>query len=162
MRNKTRATHAAPARLLRDPLHLMAFGFGAGLVHRGPGTAGTVIGVALYWVIRDWSLLSYCLTILLGFVFGTWICGRAAQALQADDHPGIVWDEMVGFLAAMTAVPRAWPWVLAAFLLFRLLDIWKPWPIGWLDRNLGGGVVIMAAGFAACLILNVIAYIVVN
>jgi len=70
---------------------------------------------------------------------GIWICGRTSRDLGVHDHGGIVWDEFAGFLVTMIAAPAGWPWVVAGFLLFRLFDILKPWPIGWLDRRVKGG-----------------------
>jgi phosphatidylglycerophosphatase A len=94
-------------------------------------------------------------TVLFGL--GIWACGRTARDLGGEDPAAIVWDEVVGYLVAMTCAPAGWPWVLAGFVLFRVLDIWKPWPIRWLDRRVHGGLGIMlddlAAGALAGLIL---------
>ena len=94
-------------------------------------------------------------------LLGIWICGRAASDLGVHDHPGIVWDEIAGYLLTMTAAPAGWLWILVGFGLFRLFDIWKPWPIGWLDRRVGGGLGIMlddlVAGVLAAACLQLIA-----
>ncbi len=96
------------------------------------------------------------------FVLGIWACGRTARDLGGQDPGAIVWDEVVGYLAAMTAAPAGWPWVLAGFILFRLFDIWKPWLIRWLDRRITGGLGIMlddlAAGALTWLTLQVAAH----
>ena len=76
---------------------------------------------------------------LLGF----YLCGKTARDMGVHDHPGIVWDEIAGYWLTMTALPASWSWALAGFVLFRLFDIWKPWPISWLDRQVHGGVGIM-------------------
>ncbi len=93
------------------------------------------------------------------FVAGIAICHTTARDLKVRDHPGIVWDEWVGYLVAMTAVPPSVPWIIAGFLLFRLFDVLKPWPICWLDKNIHGGLGIMlddlAAGLAAAAVLGV-------
>ena len=82
------------------------------------------------------------------------------QDLGVHDHRGIVWDEIVGFLVTMTAVPVSWRVILAGFVLFRLFDILKPWPIGWLDRHVGDGLGIMLddllAGVLAALVLQIL------
>ena len=92
------------------------------------------------------------------FVLGIWICGYSAKALGVHDHPAIVWDEIVGYLITMTALPAGLLWPIVGFLLFRLLDIWKPWPISWCDRHIQGGFGIMIddvlAGAVACGILH--------
>ena len=83
------------------------------------------------------------LIVALAAVGGFYLCGKTASDLGVHDHQGIVWDEIAGFWLAMTAVPVTWTWMLSGFILFRLFDIWKPWPIGWLDKQVGGGVGIM-------------------
>ncbi len=75
---------------------------------------------------------------------------------------GVVWDEIVGYLITMLGLPFNWMWMLGGFLLFRLFDIWKPWPIRWVDRNVKGGLGIMfddvIAAVFACVLLNLAAY----
>lgn len=128
---------------LRNPVHLIAFGFGAGLSPAAPGTAGTLVGVLIYLSLSPIPLTHYIGVCVLLFAAGVWICGKTARDLRVHDHAGIVFDEVLGFLVAMIALPPAWPWILLGFLLFRLFDIVKPWPIGWLDRRVGGGLGIM-------------------
>jgi phosphatidylglycerophosphatase A len=74
---------------------------------------------------------------------GITICGQAASRLGVHDHPGIVWDEIVGYLVTMAFAPSGWLWIGLGFVLFRLFDIVKPWPIRWCDRQVGGGLGIM-------------------
>lgn len=130
-------------RLLRDPVHLLALGFGTGLSPRAPGTAGTLIGVALDPLLRLLSMELRVLAVALMFAAGVWICGESARRLGAHDHPGIVWDEIVGYLAMMLVIPGGWGWALAGFVAFRFFDILKPWPIRQLDHGVGGGLGIM-------------------
>ena len=148
---------SVPERLprpdLRHPLHLLAFGFGAGLSPWAPGTMGTLVAIPVYLALRPLPPDLYRAVTLLVIGAGIWICGWSARRLGVHDHPGIVWDEIAGYLVTMIAAPAGWPWALVGFVLFRLFDILKPWPIGWLDRRLGGGLGIMlddvAAGIAA-------------
>jgi len=144
-------------RDLRDPRLLLAFGFGSGLSPRGPGTAGTVVGVGAYALLAMLPLPLYAAVTLLVIVLGVPLCGFAARRLGQHDHGAIVWDEIAGLLVTMLGAPPHLLWGLAGFGLFRLLDIAKPWPISWLDRNLAGGLGIMAddvlAGAAACALL---------
>ncbi len=128
---------------MRKPVHLLAFGFGSGLLPRAPGTYGTLVGIPLYLLIQPLSWVIYTLIVTLAFVAGLWICQRAAEDLGVHDHSGIVWDEIVGYLAAMGFAPFGWVWIVIGFLLFRLFDILKPWPIKWIDRRVGGGLGIM-------------------
>jgi phosphatidylglycerophosphatase A len=142
----------------RNPAHLLAFGLGAGAVPRAPGTVGTLAAVPLWLLLSGVPLWAYLAVTAGAFVAGLWICGRTAEDLGTHDHPGIVWDEVVGFLVAMTAAPAGWPWLVAGFALFRGFDILKPWPIHWLDARVGGGLGIMlddlAAGLCACAVLQ--------
>lgn len=129
--------------LLRDPGHLLALGFGSGLSPKGPGTAGTVVGVAFYWPLAGVAQPVYLALVAAAFLVGVWLCGRTAAALGEHDHPAIVWDEIVGYLVTVAFVE---PGLLAAvlgFIAFRIFDIFKPWPINLLDRRVHGGLGIM-------------------
>ena len=142
------------ATVLRDPVHFFAFGFGTGLAPVAPGTVGTLVGVALDWFLRHWGLGPRVAVVALMFAFGIWLCGESARRLATHDHPGIVWDEIVGYMAAMLVAPDGWRWALAGFVLFRIFDIFKPWPIRDVDHRLSGGLGIMlddvlAAAYAA-------------
>jgi phosphatidylglycerophosphatase A len=128
---------------LRNPVHLLAFGLGSGLAPKAPGTFGTIAALPLCWLVYPLSDLLYLLVTLALFVVGIWICDRTSRDLGVHDHGGIVWDEWVGMLVTLWMVPPGWIWWLAAFVLFRLFDILKPWPISWLDRHVEGGFGIM-------------------
>ncbi|MCU7904489.1 MAG: phosphatidylglycerophosphatase A [Candidatus Thiodiazotropha sp. (ex Epidulcina cf. delphinae)] len=128
---------------MRNPVHLVAFGFGSGLLPKAPGTYGSLVGVPVYLLIRSLSTGYYLITVLAAFVLGVWICERTSRDLGVHDHQGIVWDEIVGYLVAMAAAPTGWGWVVVGFLLFRWFDIVKPWPIRWIDNKVGGGLGIM-------------------
>lgn len=147
-----------PPRVFSSPAQFLAFGFGSGLVPRGPGTAGTVVAVALYLLLAQLNLLAYSLIVLAAIPFGVWICGIASRQLGVHDHGGIVWDEFVGFWITMWAVPSEWLWICLGFVVFRLLDIVKPWPISALDKVVKGGLGIMVddivAGLFACATLH--------
>jgi thiamine-monophosphate kinase len=136
----------------------LAFGFGSGMSPKAPGTAGTLVAVPLYLLLAELGLLPYTALLLVAAVFGVWLCGQASRELGVHDHPGIVWDEFVGFWITMWALPATWQWVLAGFLLFRVFDILKPWPISWCDRQVHGGLGIMLddilAGIVSCLLLH--------
>jgi phosphatidylglycerophosphatase A len=131
------------ADLWRKPIHFFAVGFGAGCVPRAPGTCGTLIAIPLYWLLQDLAWWLYLLLTGLAFLLGVWLCGRTATDLGVHDHPSIVWDEIVSYLITMIAAPKGWLWMVIGFGLFRLFDIWKPWPIRQLDQGVGGGWGIM-------------------
>jgi phosphatidylglycerophosphatase A len=144
-------------KVLRDPILLLAFGFGTGLAPRAPGTVGSLLGVLLAWATLPLPMnLRLSLAVVL-FVIGIWLCGEAGRRLQVHDHPGIVWDEIVAMYLVLLALPATVGDSIAGYLLFRLFDIWKPWPIRDLDHRLGGGLGTMlddllAALYAASLI----------
>lgn len=127
-----------------NPVHWLAFGLGAGLAPRAPGTFGTLAAVPLWWGLAQTPWWCYALVTLAAIGVGIGFCGRTARALGVHDDPGIVWDEITGFVITMTAAPVTWTALVAGFVLFRFFDIIKPWPIGWLDARVGGGLGIMA------------------
>lgn len=132
-----------PANPLARAATFVAMGFGVGAAPKAPGTFGTLVGVAFYAALAGAPATLYVLVTALLFALGVWLCDVATRRLGQADHPGIVWDEIVGYLVTMTAAPLGWAWVVIGFVLFRLLDIWKPFPIRWLDRRVHGGFGIM-------------------
>lgn len=141
--------------LLSHPAHLLSFGFGSGLSPKAPGTAGTLAAYPLFgllWLL-GLNLYAYLAVVAALFLAGIWFCGVTGRALGVDDYGGIVWDEIVAMLLVLAYTPLSWPWLAAAFLLFRLFDIWKPFPIRYVDRHVHGGFGVMfddllAAGYA--------------
>lgn len=149
-------------KVFTNPIHFLAFGFGSGLSPYAPGTMGTLAAIPLYWLLHYLSLPHYCIVVLALTLFGFWICDWSAKDLGVHDYPGIVWDEIVGYLITMIAAPAGWVWIVIGFLLFRLFDIWKPWPIHWADQKVKGGVGIVLddviAAVYAWIVLQVLAY----
>ena len=150
--------------LLRHPLDFLALGFGSGLVPKGPGTAGTVVAIPVYLLLQPLSVPVYSTLVTVLFLVGIPVCAHTARRMGVHDHPGIVWDEIVGFLVTMTFAPSGWFWIAAGFVLFRLFDIAKPWPISLLDRHVGGGFGIMvddllAGIFAAAALQLMVIYL---
>ncbi|OOG25208.1 phosphatidylglycerophosphatase A [Thioalkalivibrio denitrificans] len=152
-----------PARtVLTDPVHFLAFGFGSGLSPWAPGTAGTVAAIPVYLLLQPLPLWAYLLATLLVILAGFWLCGVSARRLGVHDHPGIVWDEIAGFLVTMIAAPAGWWWVVIGFVLFRFFDIVKPWPVRWVDRRMhtGAGIVLddVVAGIYALAVMQLLAW----
>jgi phosphatidylglycerophosphatase A len=129
--------------VLRNPIHIFSFGFGSGLSPVAPGTMGTLVAIPIFFILATFSPIIYLLFVTVLFLVGCWTAEQTARALNVHDHPGIVIDEIVGYLITMILVPITWYWVFLGFLLFRLFDIWKPWPISIADRQLKGGFGIM-------------------
>ena len=144
--------------MLRDPIHLLAFGFGSGLAPRAPGTFGTLIAVPIVLGVMQFGFGVHLAFTVIAAAAGIWICGESARRLGVHDHPGIVWDEITGFSVTMLAAPPDWRWLAGGFVLFRVFDILKPWPIREADHSLSGGLGIMlddiiAGIFAAAILL---------
>ena len=139
------AARRADARwVFGDPAAFIAFGAGSGLAPRAPGTAGTLAAFPLHWLlVHTLPPVAHLLVIAGLFALGVWASAAAGRALGVADHGGIVIDEVVAFALVLWVVPSTWWAWLAAFGLFRLFDIAKPWPICWFDRNLKGGFGVM-------------------
>ncbi|MBV1914993.1 MAG: phosphatidylglycerophosphatase A [Pseudomonadales bacterium] len=151
-------------QLLQNPNHLLAFGFGSGLAPKAPGTAGTLAAIPLFIALSQLPYDIYLGLCLLTFILGISICGASAKALGVKDHSGIVWDEFVGLWVTLAFVPALFPtelnletliYIFAGFVLFRIFDIAKPWPISWVDRYVGGGFGIMLDDLLAGLLAGI-------
>jgi phosphatidylglycerophosphatase A len=138
--------------ILRDPVHFLAFGFGAGLAPRAPGTAGSIVGIVAAWWLLDLSLVARVGVVLAVIVAGVFICGESARRLARHDDQRIVLDEIAGVLSTALAVAEKSAFaLLLVFVFFRLFDIWKPWPIRDVDHSLHGGLGIMLDDLIAAL-----------
>ncbi len=147
---------------LKDPVVLIALGLGSGLTPKAPGTAGTVVAIPLFLLMQPLPLISYVFVTTCLFIAGIWICTYAADKLGVHDHPSIVIDEIAGYLITMIAAPAGWLWIFIGFVLFRLFDALKPWPVSWFDKNIHGGIGIMlddvVAGLMSLLVIQVLVY----
>ncbi len=154
---------AKPQPNWKNPIHLLAFGLGSGAAPKAPGTYGTLAAVPLYLLLQSLSSLHYLLMVVALFVVGIWICDKTSRDLGVHDHGGIVWDEWVGLLVTLWMAPQGWYWLVVGFVLFRFFDIIKPWPIGWLDRQVSGGLGIMLddllAGLYSLVLLQTAVYL---
>ncbi len=141
----------------RNPIHLLAAGFGSGLAPRAPGTAGTFAALLPWWGLHALPMTWYVIIVALGALLGIYCCGKTARDMRVHDHGAIVWDEFIGLWIALAWLPTSFAWVVAGFVLFRVFDIWKPWPIRWCDKHVHGGLGIMlddiVAGFATLAVL---------
>jgi phosphatidylglycerophosphatase A len=152
--------------ILRNPVHLLAFGFGSGLSPKAPGTAGTALAVVIFLLLPDMHWLAYLGFLLFTFAIGIWLCGKTSKDLEVHDPGGIVWDEFVGYWITMFMAPTGWTWVVAGFVLFRILDIFKPWPVKWADNEVKGGLGIMLddvfAGIMAAFCLQAVSLLIAS
>lgn len=160
-------TSPLPARVvLTHPAGWIASGLGVGLSPRAPGTVGSLAALIPWWLwLRHQDLALYLGVLVLAFGIGIWAANWVIARTRIEDPSVVVWDEFVGQWIALLLAPAGWQWVLGGFALFRLFDIWKPWPVRWADRKLHGGVGAMLddvlAGVYAFLVLQAIALLLV-
>jgi len=145
---------------ITNPIHFLALGFGSGLLPKAPGTFGTLAAIPLYLLLAPSSVSIYLVSVIVMSIAGIYICGQAAKDAGVHDHGAIVWDEIVGFLITMFMIPLSWKSFIVGFILFRIFDIFKPWPISFIDKNVHGGLGIMLddiiAGLAALACMHLI------
>jgi len=145
---------------LSKPSHLFATWFGIGLLRPAPGTWGSLVAV-LMWYFLEFLHSSIYIILPAFIIFSFFVCSRAAQDSNSDDHSAIVIDEVAGMLVTLSFVSHDVMTYFCAFLLFRLFDIWKPWPISYVDKNMKGslGIVLddlIAGLFAGAIICAII------
>lgn len=146
---------------MKNPVHFLALGFGSGLVPVMPGTFGSLAALPLLVASAYISTLSFIALTLIFSVIGIYLCGKTADDMQVHDHGSIVWDEIAGMFVTFLFIPISASSLFIGFVLFRVFDILKPWPIGIIDKRLHGGTGIMLddvlAGAMACGCLHAIA-----
>ena len=156
--------------LLAHPAHFFSLGFGSGLAPKAPGTLGTMIGLPLFWLISSYALSTQLIIITALFIVGIYVCDKTGKALGVADHGAIVWDEIVAMMLVLSFTALdAFAWFIA-FLLFRLFDIWKPFPIRQFDAKLKNGFGVMFddvlaaiyAIFALRLFYNIFGYVILH
>ena len=130
-------------QLLAHPAGWIACGFGSGLAPVAPGTVGSAAALLPWLLLRELPLWAYLAAVLLFFALGVWVSQIVVRRLHLEDPGCIVVDEFVGQWLALALAPPGWVWVLVGFLLFRLFDVWKPWPVSWADRAVDGGLGVM-------------------
>jgi phosphatidylglycerophosphatase A len=153
---------------LRHPAVLLSTACGAGLSPWAPGTMGTLVALPVWWwLLAPLALPAYLLVLVSTVLLGWWVSARTISlvGLDASDHEqaddgAIVIDEVAGVWLALMLAPHSWWAMLAGFVLFRLFDIAKPWPVSWADRRLPGAWGVMAddliAGLQAMAVLAVL------
>ena len=145
---------------LLNPIHLLAVGFGSGLIQPAPGTwgslAGTILGVILLSLL---GVKTFLIFTALCFLLGCYLCQKTTEDMGVHDHGSIVWDEFVGVFIVLAAIPSlSWQWILAAFALFRFFDILKPFPIRYFDEKLESGFGIMVDDVLAAIYAVIVVF----
>lgn len=150
-----------PNSVWKNPLHFIAFGFGSGAIPVAPGTFGTLLAIPLYLLFSLFSFPIYLLLTILFVIGSMWICHQVSKEINVHDHQGMNLDEFAGYLVTMIHAPKGFIWILIGFVLFRVFDILKPWPIGWVDEKISGGFGMVfddvLAGIYACILIQIIA-----
>ncbi len=122
---------------------IIATFFCVGYAPKAPGTAGTIAALPLYWVLKSLSLPRYLLAIAIIALLGVFVSDKVEEDWGSDPSEVVI-DEVVGLLITLVSRPRGWKEIGMGVLLFRLFDIIKPPPVGYVDRNVPGGLGIMA------------------
>lgn len=136
-------TAAQRRAILAHPAGWIASGFGTGLSPFAPGTVGSAAALLPWLWLRELEPIAYFGVVCAVFLLGIWVSRVLVARLHAEDPGWIVIDEFVGQWLALAFAPAGWTWMVAGFFLFRLFDVWKPWPVSWADRNVGGGLGVM-------------------
>ena len=132
-----------------------------GFLPRVPGTWGSLLGIGLWWVVfHELGPAESILVVGLAIGFAWLVIRQTCRTYDVEDEPAIVIDEIVGQWIALLWVPRSLWVVCLAFLLFRFLDITKPWPVSWADRSVRGPLGILLddviAGIATCIVVHAV------
>ena len=154
----TADTRKARKLVLSDPVAFLAFGLGSGLSPMAPGTMGTIAAIPFAVLLKMLPAWGFWAIIVLAFLAGIYLCDITSRRLGQHDPGGIVWDEMVAYWLTVAFVPLHWAWLLAAFVLFRVFVILKPWPFRWVERRFGGGLGIMLDDIVAAAYAMLILY----
>jgi phosphatidylglycerophosphatase A len=148
-------------RLLASPAGWIACGFGSGLTPKAQGTFGSLAAILPWLLLRGLSVPAWLAVIVVAFAIGVWACDVAGRVIRVDDHRSLVWDEFVGlWITLLPALLAPWWAVVAGFALFRLFDVWKPWPIAWFDRRVKGGFGVMLDDAIAGIFAGIVLYLV--
>jgi phosphatidylglycerophosphatase A len=139
LKPRSKPAAAIPEAVWQQPLYFFAFGFGSGAMPFAPGTFGTLLAIPFYMLLQPLPLTAYLICVLIFIAISSWACDVVSQQIHTHDHPGMCIDEFAGFFVTMIHAPQGWSWIVLGFLLFRLFDIWKPWPIHFVDENIHGG-----------------------
>ncbi len=126
----------------------------AGYFPFAPGTAGTLVAAALFWVLRDLTPLHHAALALGILALGTWVAGRAEVVFGEKDSGKIVIDEMAGFWVTMLFHPASLGWIVSGFCLFRLFDVTKPFPVNYAEQRFRGGLGVMLDDVVAGIYAN--------
>jgi phosphatidylglycerophosphatase A len=145
-------------KVWQSPYYFIGFGFGTGLAPIAPGTWGTVAAIPIYLLINHFPWWLYLSIVMIGFILGVVASDKISNELGVHDYGGIVWDEVIGFLITMFLIPPQLVWIIMGFILFRIFDIWKPFPIKKIEKKVQGGLGVMLDDVLAAIYAWLILY----
>jgi len=147
----------------------LASGFGVGYIPVAPGTFGTLWGIPLFLLLHLWDgqtlgplplgPIIYFGGTLVFIIFSCWVSHRAESLFGGHDSGKVIIDEVAGYLVTMSFFPVHWTWILAGFIAFRFFDILKPFPAGWVDKKVGGGIGVVLDDLIAGVYANAVIWI---
>ena len=141
-------------------VHFIVTGFYLGYVSKAPGTIGTLLGIPLAILIAQFGDIFYLSFVLLFIIASIYLIEIYEAHSGKEDAPFVVIDEIAGFLVCLSLVPKDWSYIILAFVIFRTLDILKPFPISYLERKIKGGIGVVMDDVACGLLTNVICHII--
>ena len=139
----------------RQAALFVSSGFYLGRLPIAPGTFGSLPGLGLWFLLSKFEWVTTAVVMVLFTLFAVWVAGLSANALNCKDPSSVVIDEVAGMAVALIGIPFSWTACVLGFILFRLLDIVKPFPIDWVDEHVGGGIGIVLDDILAGLIANI-------
>jgi phosphatidylglycerophosphatase A len=162
-RYKTSSRPEVPDAIWQRPLYFFAFGFGSGAMPFAPGTFGTLMAIPFYLLFRPLPVFAYLIFVIAFVLVSSWASEKISKEINVHDHSGMCIDEFAGFFVTMINAPHGFYWILLGFILFRIFDILKPWPIYVVDEKMAGGLGMVLddviAGIYSCIIIQIIALI---
>ena len=140
---KKKVPPPTPPSVWTNPIHYITCVFGIGCIPFMPGTLATLAAVGICFALQGVTTFQYIFVVTCLNIIGVWLCGKTNKDFGSQDHPATCFDELASFPICLIGIPFTWPYVLIAFILFRILDIAKPPPINYIDNNMHGGLGVM-------------------
>jgi phosphatidylglycerophosphatase A len=163
LKSKSKPIPPVPIAVWRNPLYFSGFGFGSGAMPFAPGTFGTLMAIPFYLLLRPLPLVYYIVFVMFFIAASSWLCDYLSRKIHEHDHPGMCIDEFAGFFVTMINAPQGWGWISLGFIFFRIFDVWKPWPIRFIDEKIHGGFGMVlddvVAGLAGLIIIQFLRYL---
>ena len=149
--------------LTQNIYHFIALGFGSGLFKKGPGTAGSFVAIPIFYLLLNLPSLLQWLFVITLFFIGLYSSNKVIAVIDQKDPSFIVIDEIVAVLFLFILIPSNIKFLVFAFILFRIFDIFKPFPVSWAENYFQGALGIMmddiVAALLSLIVIRVILYV---